>query len=119
MPISLPAFGSQTNAKQSPPRPELTGSTNPSTAFAATAASTAEPPRLSIAMAVCVASGCAVPAAPESPSAGERVAKLAPAGPIAGVNIGPDEALRAGGLKFGKVLRRGRCALARRIRFAG
>ena len=80
MPASLPTFGSQTKAKQSPPRPELTGSTNPSTAFAATAASTAEPPRLSISIAVCVASGCAVPAAPEQPSAGERVAKLAPEG---------------------------------------
>ena len=80
MPISFAAFGSHTNAKQSPPSPLLTGSTNPSTALAATAASTAEPPRFSIAMAVCVARGCAVPAAPFKPNAGDRVAKLAPEG---------------------------------------
>jgi hypothetical protein len=80
IPSSLPASGSHTKAKQSPPNPLLTGSTNPSTAFAATAASTADPPRFSIAIAVCVASGCAVPAAPFMPSAGDRVAKLAPEG---------------------------------------
>src|SRR5580698_769338 len=80
MAASLPAFGSQTKAKQSPPRPELVGSTKPRTALAAMAASTAEPPRLSMAMAACVARGCAVPAAPEQPSAGERVVKLAPEG---------------------------------------
>ena len=80
MPISFAAFGSHTNAKQSPPSPQLVGSTNPSTALAATAASTADPPRFSIAIAVCVASGCAVPAAPFNPSAGDREAKLAPEG---------------------------------------
>ena len=79
-PSASPHFGSHTNAKQSPPSPLLVGSTNPSTAFAATAASTADPPRFSIAIAVCVASGCAVPAAPFNPSAGDRVAKFAPAG---------------------------------------
>lgn len=57
MPISFAALGSHTNAKQSPPNPLLVGSTNPNTAFAATAASTADPPRFSIAIAVCVASG--------------------------------------------------------------
>ena len=80
MPMSLLASGSHTNAKQSPPSPLLVGSTNPSTAFAATAASTADPPRFNIAIAVCVASGCAVPAAPFKPNAGDRVAKLAPEG---------------------------------------
>jgi hypothetical protein len=99
---SFPAFGSHTKAKQSPPRPALTGSTNPSIAFAATAASTAEPPRLSISMATWVARGCAVPAAPEQPRAGERDAKLAPAGPVAGVHVRANEALFPRCLKLGK-----------------
>src|SRR5580692_5448396 len=77
---TLESFGSQMREKQSPPMPELTGSTRPSTAFAAMAASTAEPPRLRISMAVCVAMGCAVPAAPLQPRTGERVEKLAPDG---------------------------------------
>src|SRR5277367_1834120 len=59
--------------------PELVGSTKPRTALAATAASIAEPPFLRISIAVRVASGCAVPAAPEQPIAAERLAKLAPA----------------------------------------
>src|ERR1700734_2228731 len=63
-----------------PASPEPVGSTSPSTAFAATAASTADPPFFSISIAACVANGCAVPAAPEHPSAGDRVVKLAPAG---------------------------------------
>ncbi len=49
-------------------------------ALAAMAASTAEPPLLSISIAVSVASGWAVPAAPEQPMAAERLAKLAPEG---------------------------------------
>src|SRR5580692_9488474 len=40
----------------------------------------AEPPFLRISMAVSVARGCAVPAAPLQPMAAEREAKLAPAG---------------------------------------
>src|SRR5258707_6396865 len=59
--------------------PELVGSTNPRTALAAIAASMAEPPFLRISMAVWVARGCAVPAAPLQPMAAERLAKLAPA----------------------------------------
>src|ERR1700761_3035599 len=64
---TLPSFGSQMKAKQSPPRPELVGSRKPRQALAAMAASTAEPPRFKVSMAVRVASGCAVPAAPEQP----------------------------------------------------
>src|SRR5580700_2741619 len=64
---SLFSFGSQMKAKQSPPKPELVGSRKPRQALAATAASTAEPPRLSVSIAASVASGCAVPAAPEQP----------------------------------------------------
>src|SRR5260370_10757431 len=58
--------------------PELVGSTKPRTALVATAASMAEAPFLRISMAVKVARGCAVPAAPEQPMAAERLAKLAP-----------------------------------------
>src|SRR5882757_8754471 len=58
--------------------PELVGSTKPRTALVATAASIAEPPFFRISIAVRVARGCAVPAAPEQPMAAERLAKLAP-----------------------------------------
>src|SRR5258705_13479934 len=58
--------------------PELVGSTKPRTALAAMAASIAEPPFFRISIAVRVARGCAVPAAPEQPMAAERLAKLAP-----------------------------------------
>src|SRR5882762_232325 len=58
--------------------PELVGSTKPRTALAATAASIAEPPFFRISIAVRVARGCAVPAAPLQPMAAERLAKLAP-----------------------------------------
>src|SRR5277367_7016074 len=59
--------------------PQLVGSTKPRTALVATAASIAEPPFLRISIAVRVARGCAVPAAPLQPMAAEREAKLAPA----------------------------------------
>src|ERR1700722_13826656 len=58
--------------------PELVGSRKPRHALAAMAASIAEPPRLRVSIAVRVAMGCAVPAAPEQPIAAERLAKLAP-----------------------------------------
>ena len=63
---------------QPPPRPELVGSRKPRQALAAMAASTAEPPHFNISIAVRVATGCAVPAAPEHPIAEDQVAKLAP-----------------------------------------
>jgi hypothetical protein len=43
-PCSFPVFGSQTIANRSPPMPEPVGSTRPSIAFAAIAASIALPP---------------------------------------------------------------------------
>src|ERR1700679_3606083 len=58
--------------------PELVGSTKPRHALAAMAASIAEPPRFRVSIAVSVARGCAVPAAPEQPMAAEREEKLAP-----------------------------------------
>src|ERR1700733_11196626 len=58
--------------------PELVGSTKPRTALAAMAASIAEPPFFRISIAVMVASGCAVPAAPETPIAAERLGEVAP-----------------------------------------
>src|ERR1700728_511889 len=64
---NLSCFGSQMKAKQSPPIPELVGSRNPRQALAAIAASTADPPRFRVSIAASVASGCAVPAAPEQP----------------------------------------------------
>src|ERR1700749_3440788 len=67
MPASLPTFGSQMKAKQSPPSPELVGSKNPRHALAAIAASTAEPPRFSVSIADKGARGWAVPAAREQP----------------------------------------------------
>jgi len=73
------SLGSQIMAKQSPPRPQEVGSTKPRTALVATAASMAEPPFFRISMAVWVARGWAVPAAPLRPMAAEREAKLAPA----------------------------------------
>src|SRR5205823_3147125 len=77
-PASALALGSQTMAKQSPPIPQEIGSRNPSAALAATAASTAEPPARRIDMAVWVARGWAVAAAPCAPHTAEREAKLAP-----------------------------------------
>src|SRR5471032_3181113 len=58
--------------KQSPPMPVLCGSTTPSTAVAATAASTALPPARSTSMAVSVASGWEVAAMPSLAITGER-----------------------------------------------
>src|SRR5471032_3161732 len=58
--------------KQSPPMPVLCGSTTPSTAVAATAASTALPPARNVSMAVRVASGCEVAAIPSLAMTGER-----------------------------------------------
>jgi len=51
---------SQTIAKRSEPMPLLHGSTTVSAIAVASAASTAFPPRASIAMPACVASGCDV-----------------------------------------------------------
>src|SRR5580704_17117865 len=59
--------------------PQEVGSTKPRTALVATAASIAEPPFFRISIAVRVARGWAVPAAPLQPRAAEREAKLAPA----------------------------------------
>src|SRR5664279_3536091 len=58
--------------KQSPPMPVLCGSITPSTAVAATAASTALPPARSTSMAVSVANGCEVAAMPSLAITGER-----------------------------------------------
>src|ERR1700735_765083 len=58
--------------------PELVGSRKTRQALAAIAASIAEPPRLRVSIAVKVAMGWAVPAAPEHPMTAERLAKLAP-----------------------------------------
>src|ERR1700722_5688554 len=58
--------------------PELVGSRKPRQALAAIAASIAVPPRFRVSIAVKVAMGWAVPAAPEHPMAAERLAKLAP-----------------------------------------
>ena len=65
------------------------------------AASTAEPPRFRMSMAASVASGCAVPAAPDDPrggAAGETGAGDA----IAGVNVRAAKIFFAFGLKLGQ-----------------
>lgn len=59
--------------------PQAIGSTRPSTALAAIAASAAEPPLRSMSIAAWVARGWAVAAAPLIPHAADREAKLAPA----------------------------------------
>jgi hypothetical protein len=64
-PSTVPS-GSTTIAKQSPPIPVDCGSTTVSVADAATAASTALPPRFSTSIAESVASGCDVAAMPFS-----------------------------------------------------
>jgi hypothetical protein len=56
-PCSVPDFVSHTMANKSPPTPQLIGSTRPSIAFAAIAASTADPPALRMSRAACVANG--------------------------------------------------------------
>ena len=56
-PYSFPLFASYTMAKRSPPMPFIIGSTTPIAAFAATAASTAFPPRARIAAPACAAKG--------------------------------------------------------------
>jgi hypothetical protein len=60
------------STKQSPPIPVMAGSTTPSTAAAAIAASTALPPARRMSMAVRVARGWAVAAAPRSAITAER-----------------------------------------------
>ena len=58
--------------------PQAIGSRKPSATLAAIAASTAEPPARSASMAIRLASGCAVAAAPWLPHTAERVANGAP-----------------------------------------
>src|SRR5579863_5468342 len=55
IPFSFPVFASQYIAKRSPPIPSLFGSTTPSTALAAIAASIADPPRARICAPACEA----------------------------------------------------------------
>src|SRR5437763_644691 len=66
--------------KPPPPMPATYGSVTPSVALAATAASTALPPRRSTSMAVRVASRSTLAAAPPLPTAGGEEAVCAPAG---------------------------------------
>ena len=63
-PVNFPLFASQYMANTSPPMPSIIGSTNPSTAFAAIAASTADPPFARICAAACDASVWLVAAIP-------------------------------------------------------
>ena len=64
--------------KPPPPIPHENGSTTPSTPAAATAASTALPPRLRVSIAACVASGSMVAAEPAEPTAPVPVDPLVP-----------------------------------------
>ncbi len=77
-PTTFFVFGSHSITKQSPPMPFAVGSRKPRHAFAAMAASTAEPPAFRISIAASVASGCAVAAAPCTPHTAEREANVAP-----------------------------------------
>src|SRR6266704_90133 len=65
-------------ANRSPPIPFDTGSINPSAAFAASAASTALPPRFRMSIPTCVASGTLVQTIPCRATTSERVAKFLP-----------------------------------------
>ncbi len=80
MPCSLPVLGSQTIAIKSPPKPHIMGSTTPSMALAAIAASTALPPSFRMSSAACVLSGCDVAAMPRCARIGLRVANGRPVG---------------------------------------
>src|SRR6202020_747587 len=84
--------------------PQLVGSTRPRTALVATAASMAEPPFLRISIAVRVARGCAVPAAPLQPIAAEREAKLALAMRSPAWTSGRSNFSAPSGWKFGRPL---------------
>src|SRR4051812_47410818 len=74
--------------KAPPPRPELCGSTRPSTAWTATAAATAEPPPPSTLIAAWVARGLAAAAITRGPAVAS--ARLAEAG-LAETEDGEDE----------------------------
>src|SRR5664279_2299221 len=74
--------------KQSPPMPVLCGSMTPSTAVAATAASTALPPARSTSMAVSVASGWEVAAMPSLAITGERPGRWKSRGMMDGAGLG-------------------------------
>ena len=76
----------------------------PRQALMATAASTAEPPRLSMSMPTWVAMGWAVPAAPLQPRAGEREAKLAPEGRSPAWTSGRRKRSSVGGWNLGRAL---------------
>ena len=82
--------------------PELVGSRKPRQAFAAMAASTAEPPCLRISMAASVASGCAVPAAPEHTHGGGAAGEAGAGDAVAGVDVRAAEMFFAFGLEFGE-----------------
>src|SRR3569833_2329396 len=81
--------------------PELVGSRKPRQALAAIAASAADPPFFRISTAASVASGCAVPAAPERPKAAEREAKLAPDGRSPAWSSGRTKLWAPSGWNFG------------------
>ena len=66
--VTLPC-GVRMTMKPPPPMPAENGSVTPSTPAAATVASTALPPRLSVSIAALVASASTVPAAPPLPTA--------------------------------------------------
>ena len=74
--------------KPPPPMPHENGSTTPSTPAAATAASTALPPLRRISIAVSVASGSTLAAAPPVPTA--TVCDVAAGAAGAAATIGPD-----------------------------
>ena len=80
-PCSRPVAASETIANKSPPMPQLVGSVSPSAAFAAIAASTALPPRRSVATPISVASGWLVATMPWRAMTTERVAKRSVVGP--------------------------------------
>ena len=79
-PCSFFACASHTRANRSPPIPQPVGSTTPSTAFAAMAASTALPPARSTSSPACVASGWLVATMPFFASTSERVTNGGPTG---------------------------------------
>src|SRR5580693_4404791 len=71
-PYNLPVFVSYTMAKRSPPIPFIIGSTTPITAFVATAASMALPPRAKIVAPACAASGLSAATIPSRVNTIER-----------------------------------------------
>src|SRR5580698_7623123 len=116
IPVNLPVFESQINANRSPPGPFIIGSTRLSTAFAAMAASTAEPPRAKICAPAWDASGCAVATMPRLLITMERACERSCAVERAGKDMRMNQ---SAGLSTRNYFTRTNCEVARQRNLVG